>query len=58
MNTQHFVMWWVSEGHRPTLEEGLAKLDHLKINGSSDEAFGWDRVDAVWRQKRCEMAAE
>lgn len=41
MADQHFVMWWVEEGHRPTLDEGLARLEHLKSNGASDLAFDW-----------------
>jgi len=41
MADQHFVMWWVEEGHRPTLEEGLARLEHLKTHGATDTAFGW-----------------
>lgn len=38
----HFVMWWVPEGHEPTLEEALAKLAHRQEHGDSDAAFGWD----------------
>ena len=38
----HFVMWWVPEGHEPTLEEALEKLERRKAEGDSDEAFGWD----------------
>ena len=26
LGEQHFVMWWVPEGHRPTLDEALARL--------------------------------
>jgi len=25
------VLWWVPEGHRPTLEEGLARLAKLNV---------------------------
>ena len=38
---KHFVMWWVPRDHRPTLQEGLARLDHLREKGDSDHAFGW-----------------
>ncbi|MGC8202889.1 DUF3291 domain-containing protein [Aliiroseovarius sp. PTFE2010] len=38
----HFVMWWVREGHRPTLDEALARLEHLRTHGASDFAFDWD----------------
>ena len=42
MGEQHFVMWWVPEGHRPTLEEALERLAHLRDNGDSATAFGWN----------------
>ena len=33
------VCWWVPAGHRPTVEESMARLELLGRNGSSDEAF-------------------
>ncbi|MAK60542.1 MAG: hypothetical protein CMK09_06160 [Ponticaulis sp.] len=42
MSEMHFVMWWVPEGHEPTLEEALEKLELRRTNGDTDEAFGWD----------------
>ena len=55
MGDQHFVMWWVDEGHRPTLDEGLDRLDDLKRNGSSDRAFGWADLPRaeMWKRRRC-----
>lgn len=41
MSEMHFVMWWVPDGHRPTLQEGLDRLDQLRAHGDSDAAFGW-----------------
>jgi hypothetical protein len=41
------VMWWVPAGHQPTLEEGVARLDHLKTHGPSDHAFGWESLPAA-----------
>jgi hypothetical protein len=38
------VMWWIPAGYRPTMEEGVARLEHLKAHGPSDFAFGWDRL--------------
>jgi Domain of unknown function (DUF3291) len=38
------VMWWVPAGHRPTLDEGVARLDRLKAHGSSEDAFGWESL--------------
>ena len=61
LGTQHFVMWWIEPGHTPTLDEALARLDHLNKNGDSDDAFGWEylRDAQMWRDNRCDgMAAE
>jgi hypothetical protein len=33
------VMWWVPAGHRPTTEEGLAKLDLVRREGPTPEGF-------------------
>jgi hypothetical protein len=38
------VMWWVPAGHKPALEEGVARLDHLQAHGASDFAFGWESL--------------
>jgi len=55
MQKQHFVMWWVDEGHMPSLEEAKARLDHLDQSGDSDFAFGWSHLPHVklWQQARC-----
>ena len=37
------VMWWVPAGHRPTTEEGLAKLDQVAEHGPTPEAFTFRR---------------
>ncbi|NSX56598.1 DUF3291 domain-containing protein [Parasulfitobacter algicola] len=61
MGKMHFVMWWVPEGHQPTLEEALERLDHLQENGDSDHAFGWDYLKEakLWRNHGCtQVAAE
>ena len=42
----NFVMWWVPAGHKPTLEEALAKLDDLEKHGDTNEAFGWKHLIA------------
>lgn len=42
LDQQHFVMWWVQEGHRPSREEALERLEDLRANGPSPRAFGWD----------------
>ena len=48
MGPMHFVMWWVPAGHRPSLEEALAKLDQLRVEGASDAAFDWAWVQRSW----------
>ena len=45
MTRHHFVMWWVEDGHIPTLDEAMQKLAPLQEHGSTDDAFGWDAVD-------------
>ncbi|MBU2358880.1 MAG: DUF3291 domain-containing protein [Alphaproteobacteria bacterium] len=39
---QHFVMWPIAEGHRPTLTEALCTLDLRRSQGDTAQAFGWD----------------
>ena len=60
LGDQHFVMWWVPAGHRPTLDEALARLDHRRSQGDSDHAFGWSwlKEARLWRTRACgEVAA-
>lgn len=33
------VLWWVPAQHEPTPEEGLARLEHLRREGPTPEAF-------------------
>ena len=49
------VLWFVPAGHRPTMTEGVERLDHLIANGPSDYAFGWESLpDAQhWKTARC-----
>lgn len=35
----HLVLWWVQEGHIPTLEEAKEKLELLIKNGPTEKAF-------------------
>ena len=36
-----FAMWWIPIGHIPSVEEALERLQHLKDQGPSENAFGW-----------------
>ena len=55
MSRHYFVMWFVEEGHIPTLEEAKARLEHLEQHGNSDHAFGWDHLEHIklWQSQRC-----
>ena len=55
MKSPHMVMWWVPAGHVPTIEEALARLEHLTTHGPSARAFGWESLLNVklWMSKRC-----
>jgi Domain of unknown function (DUF3291) len=34
-----FALWWVPEGHEPTVAEAVARLTHLRKHGPTAEAF-------------------
>jgi hypothetical protein len=59
LGKMHLVLWWVPAGHHPTLEEALARLDHLNQHGNSDHAFGWSWLPQakLWRARNCNAAA-
>ena len=33
------VLWWIPAGYRPSPQEALARLDHLRAHGPSPYAF-------------------
>jgi hypothetical protein len=35
----HLVLWWVPAGHRPSVTEAVARLDRLRRDGPSPQAF-------------------
>ena len=35
----YVVLWWVSKGHRPSVDEGIARLELLRAHGPTVEAF-------------------
>ena len=41
---QYMVLWWIEEGHNPSLEEGMARLEFLEKNGSSEKAFSFRKI--------------
>jgi hypothetical protein len=55
LDRPYLVMWWVPAGHRPTIEEALGRLEHLRVHGPSEHAFGWDGIAGaqLWKTARC-----
>jgi uncharacterized protein DUF3291 len=39
MTESFVVLWWVPEGHRPTVAEAVERLDWLRAHGPSPRAF-------------------
>jgi hypothetical protein len=35
------VLWWVPAGHRPTVDEAMARLQHLRAHGPTAHAFSF-----------------
>jgi hypothetical protein len=55
MEKPHMVFWWVPEGHQPSLQEAMDRLEMFEKNGPTEEAFGWAEVIDVerWKSQRC-----
>jgi len=39
MESAYSVLWWIPAGQRPTVAEGIARLEHLRASGCSQRAF-------------------
>lgn len=59
MQDQHFVMWYVEPGHKPTLDEALERLAYKRKHGDSDQAFGWSYIKeaTLFKTKACRPSA-
>jgi hypothetical protein len=44
MAEAYLVLWWIPAGHRPDLAEAARRLDHLRRNGPTPEAFTFREV--------------
>ncbi|WP_394820766.1 DUF3291 domain-containing protein [Pendulispora albinea] len=59
MAEPYFVMWWIPEGHIPSLAEAMDRLERLKARGptpaaftykdsySAEEAANWEAAEAA-----------
>ena len=43
MRESHMVLWWVPAGRIPGLDEAKARLDRLRVDGPTSEAFTFAR---------------
>ncbi|MES2149661.1 MAG: DUF3291 domain-containing protein [Pseudomonadota bacterium] len=47
----YLVLWWVARGHRPSVEEAIARIEHLRAHGPTAHAFtfrsAWPAPDAA-----------
>ncbi len=44
LSTPYMAIWWISEGHIPSLEEALDRLNHLIKEGESEYAFTFRNI--------------
>lgn len=40
---EHLVLWWIPAGHIPTVDEGIDRLERLRRDGPSADAFTFRR---------------
>ena len=43
MREAHVVLWWVPRGPRPTVQEGVDRLETLRQRGPSEDAFTFSK---------------
>jgi hypothetical protein len=59
MSDAYLVLWWVPKGHRPSMDEALARLALLRNKGATAEAFtfrqAFDAPDALAPRARVEF---
>ena len=55
MDQRYMVMWWAPAGHLPDVQEAIDRLEHLRTNGPSQQAFSWEDVASaeLWKSARC-----
>ncbi len=40
----HYALWWIPQGELPTLDDCVARLEHLQSEGPSSHAFTFKKV--------------
>ncbi|NVK58127.1 MAG: DUF3291 domain-containing protein [Alteromonadaceae bacterium] len=41
LDTHSYVMWWIPEGHIPSVDEAAKRLSYLREHGESEYAFSF-----------------
>lgn len=44
MTQPHYCLWWVAEGHIPTVAEGRDRLEHYQQHGATPFAFWFGKL--------------
>ena len=47
MGDAFMTLWWVPQGHEPTVAEAVARLEHLRQRGPTSEAFTFGQAFAA-----------
>ena len=56
MRDAYMVLWWVPAGHRPDVAEAVARLDMLRANGPTEQAFTFKSAFAPPDSTRADAA--
>ena len=46
VDAAHMVLWWVPAGHRPSVQEAFERLELLRKQGASAQAFSFRQAFA------------
>lgn len=41
LNEDNYVLWWLEDGHIPSLSEAISRLNHLREHGDTPYAFSF-----------------
>lgn len=62
MSEAFLVLWWVPLGHRPSVAEAIARLEHLRRHGPSPDAFTFrhpfPQPGEAWSEPRTPLGDE
>jgi hypothetical protein len=47
MALPHYCLWWVPDGHRPSVREGRERLDHYQKHGATPHSFWFSQCFPV-----------